>query len=246
MSAVLRKELTTIFSSLLAWMVIALFLAMSGFYFWSNLSFFLLSGGFDLVRGLWQYQFLDMRSLLLTMLPLLTMRLLAEERRQGTLELLWTHPLRDGQIVFGKYLAVLLVLALMLAATLVQPLILLQTDAVIPWGAIGAGYLGLFLLGGAFLSCGLLISALTDSQVIAAALTYSVLLIFWAMTWNEYAVGSGGVLQALLAISLFDRLYDFVRGGIDLRDVVFLILFSGVFLAWTMQALGARRWRGVR
>ncbi len=246
MIAILRKELTAIFTSLLAWLVIALFVAASGFYFWSNLSFFLLSGGFDLVRGLWQYQFLDMRQLMLTLLPLLTMRLMAEERRLGTLELLWTHPLRDGQIVLGKFLAAMLVVALMLLATLVQPLSLLVAQAEIPWGALAAGYLGLLLLGGAFLACGLLISALTDSQVIAAALSYTLLLLFWAMTWNEYAVGDGVLLQVLVKLSLFDRLYTFVRGGIDVRDVVFFLVFIGVFLTWTVQALGTRRWRGVR
>ncbi len=246
MIAILRKELTAIFSSLLAWLVIALFVAASGFYFWSNLSFFLLSGGFDLVRGLWQYQFLDMRQLMLTLLPLLSMRLMAEERRLGTLELLWTHPLRDGQIVLGKFLAALVVVLLMLLATLVQPLALLAAQAEIPWGAVAAGYLGLLLLGGAFLACGILISALTDSQVIAAALSYTLLLIFWAMTWNEYAVGDGVLLQVLVKLSLFDRLYTFVRGGIDMRDVVFFLVFIGVFLIWTVQALGTRRWRGVR
>jgi ABC-2 type transport system permease protein len=226
-------------------MVIALFLAVSGFYFYSNLSFFLLSGGFDLTRGLWQYQFLDMRQYMLTLLPLLTMRLFAEERRLGTLELLWTYPQSDLAIVLGKYLAALIVLLIMLAGTLLHPALLLPSHATLPVGAICAGYLGLFLLGAAFLSCGILISSLTESQVLAAAITYSTLLLFWIITWNEYAVGAP-VVWLLSQISLFDRLYTFVRGGIDTRDVAFLLLFSAVFLAWTVQALGSRRWRGVR
>ena len=244
MIAVVRKELVSYFTSLLAYMVIALFLAVSGFYFYSNLSFFLLSGGFDLTRGLWQYQFLDMRQYMLTLLPLLTMRLFAEERRLGTLELMWTYPLRDVEIVLGKYVAALLVLALMLGGTLIQPLLLLPADVTLPVGAMAAGYLGLFLLGAAFLSCGILISALTESQVLAAAVTYSVLLLFWVLTWNEAAVGAP-VLWLLSQLSLFDRLYTFVRGGIDTADVTYLILFSAVFLAWTVQCLGSRRWRGV-
>jgi ABC-2 type transport system permease protein len=244
-TAVLQKELVTYFSSLLAYMVIALFFAVTGFYFYSNLSFFLLSGGFDLTRGLWQYQLLDMRQYLLTLLPLLTMRSFAEERRLGTLELLWTYPLRDTQIVLGKYLAALLVLIVMLAGTLLHPLLLLPADAALPVGALAAGYLGLFLLGAAFLSCGILISALTESQVLAAAVTYSVLLLFWVLTWNQAAVGAP-VLWVLSQVSLFDRLYTFVRGGIDTADVTFLLLFSAVFLIWTVQCLGSRRWRGVK
>lgn len=245
MIAVLRKELVSYFSSLLAYVVLALFFAMSGFYFYSNLSFFLLSGGYDLTRGLWQYQFLDMRQYMLTLLPLLSMRLFAEERRQGTLELLWTYPLRDGQIVLGKYLASLLVLALMLVGTFVQPLWLAAAGVALPWPAIAAGYLGLFLLGAAFLACGLLISSLTTSQILAAAVTYSVLLLFWALTWNQAAVGAP-TLAVLSQLSLFDRLYTFVRGGIDTADVTFLLLWSAVFLTWTVLGLGVRRWRGVR
>ena len=245
MIAIIRRELVAYFSSLLAYMVIALFLGVSGFYFYSNLSFFLLSGGFDVARGLWQFQLHDMRQIMLTLLPLLTMRLFAEERRLGTLELLWTYPLRDVEIVLGKYLAALLVLLLMLVPTLAFPALLMQTHAPVAIGALLAGYLGLFLLGAAFLACGILVSALTDSQVLAAAVTFCLLLLFWVMTWNEAAVGAPA-LSVLSRFSLFDRFYVFSRGGIDSRDVTFLVLFSGVFLAWTVLALGSRRWRGVK
>ena len=245
MIAVLRKELVSYFSSLLAYVVVTLFLGVSGFYFYSNLSFFLLSGGFDVARGLWQYQLHDMRQIMLTLLPLLTMRLFAEERRLGTLELLWTYPLRDVEIVLGKYLASLLVLLLMLLPTLAFPALLLQTHAPVAIGPLLAGYLGLFLLGAAFLACGILVSSLTDSQVLAAAVTFTLLLLFWVMTWNEAAVGAPA-LSVLQRFSLFDRFYVFSRGGIDTRDVTFLLLFSAVFLAWTVLALGSRRWRGVK
>ena len=94
--AILEKELRSYFSSLLAYVVIAVFLVLSAFFFYTNLAFFITMGGFDLNRGLWQYQFHDMRLVLLLIAPLLTMRLFAEERRQGTLELLWTYPIRDA------------------------------------------------------------------------------------------------------------------------------------------------------
>jgi len=243
--AIARRELVSYFSSLLAYVVIALFLGVTGFYFYSNLSFFLLSGGFDVARGLWQFQLHDMRQIMLTLLPLLTMRLFAEERRLGTLELLWTYPLRDVEIVLGKYLAAMLVLILMLLPTLLFPALLLPTHGPVAIGPLLAGYLGLFLLGAAFLACGILVSSLTDSQVLAAAVTFCLLLLFWMMTWNEAAVGAP-VLSVLTRFSLFDRFYVFSRGGIDTRDVTFLILFSVVFLAWTVLALGSRRWRGVR
>jgi ABC-2 type transport system permease protein len=243
--AVLRKELVSYFSSILAYVVIATFLAVSGFLFYSNLSFFLLSGGFDLSRGLWQYQFQDMRLLLLVVVPLLTMRSFAEERRLGTLELLWTYPLRDVEIVLGKFVAALVVLGFMLGGTLVHALLLLPSGADIAAAPMLAGYLGILLLGGAFVAVGILISSLTDSQALAAMVTFSVLFLLWMMTWNEAAVGAP-VLWILKELSLFDRFYTFARGGVDTRDVVFLLLMSGVFLAWTVMALGSRRWRGVR
>lgn len=245
MIAVVRKELVSYFTSLLAYVVIALFLGVTGFYFYSNLAFFLLNGGFDLTRGLWQYQLQDMRQVMLTLLPLLTMRLFAEERRLGTLELLWTYPLRDVEIVLGKFVAALIVLAVMLGGTLLYPVLLWPAHADLAVGSLAAGYVGLFLLGAAFLACGTLISSLTDSQVLAAAITFTTLLLFWMMTWNEFAVGAP-VLWVLTGFSLFDRFYTFSRGGIDTRDVAFLVLFSAVFLAWTVLALGSRRWRGVR
>ncbi len=245
MIAVARRELGSYFSSLLAYVVITLFLAVTGFYFYSNLSFFLLSGGFDVTRGLWQYQLQDTREIMLTLLPLLTMRLFAEERRLGTLELLWTYPLRDVEIVLGKYVASLVVLLVMLLPTLIFPILLLPTHVPVAAGALLAGYLGLFLLGAAFIACGVLISSLTDSQVLAAAGTFTTLLLFWVLTWNEAAVGAP-VLWVLSKISLFDRFYTFSRGGIDTRDITFLVLFSAVFLSWTVLALGSRRWRGMR
>lgn len=245
MIAVLRKELVSYFSSLLAYVVIAVFLGVAGFFFYSNLSFFLLNGGFDLVRGLWQYQFMDMERFMRFLLPLLTMRSFSEERRLGTLELMWTYPLSDVQIVLGKYAAALIVLLVMLGATLIEPLLLLPSYSDIPVGPLLAGYFGLFLVGAAFLACGTLISSLTDSQVLAATITYTTLFVFWMMTWNEFAVGAP-VLWILSGLSLFDRFYLFARGGIDTRDVTFLVLFSAVFLIWTLLALGSRRWRGMR
>ena len=244
MLGVARKELVLYFTSLLFYVLASVFLVLSGYFFWTNLDFYVRFGGMNLVRGLWQYQLYDMRQLLLAMVPLLTMRLLAEERRLGTLELLWTYPLRDWEIVVGKYLACMLVVLAMLAGTLVYPALLSRFQAVDP-GPLVAGYLGLVLLAAAFVACGLFLSALTDSQIVAGAATYGVLLFFWILTWNEAAL-SEGALRALVPLSLFDRFQVFATGGIDTRDVSFFVLFAVAFLGFTLLALGARRWRGIR
>jgi ABC-2 type transport system permease protein len=116
------------------------------------------------------------------------MRLFAEERRLGTLELLWTYPLRDGEIIAGKFLACFGVVTLMLLATLVYPAVLSRLHEVDP-GPLVAGYLGLWLLAAAFVACGLFLSALTDSQLVRRAPRPTACsLLFWMLTWNEAAV----------------------------------------------------------
>jgi len=242
--AIVRKELTLYFTSFLFYALAAVFLVLAGYFFYTNLGFFVLMGGMDLPRGLWQFEFLDVQRLLIVLVPLLTMRLFAEERKLGTLELLWTYPVRDGEVIAGKFLGCLMVVTLMIAATAVYPLLVARFYPVVA-GPLVAGYLGLWLLAAAFVACGLCVSALTDSQLVAGAATYGVLLFFWVVTWNEAAVNE--VTRSLLVpFSLFDRFYLFARGAVDTKDVIYLVLFTVAFLAVTFLALDTRRWRGVR
>jgi ABC-2 type transport system permease protein len=242
--AIAWKELELYFTSFLFYALAAVFLALAGYFFYTNLGFFVLMGGMNLPRGLWQYQFMDLQRLLLVLVPLLTMRLFAEERKLGTLELLWTYPVRDAEIIAGKFLACLAVVSTMIAATATHPLLLARITPVAA-GPLVAGYLGLWLLAAAFVACGLFVSALTESQLIAAAATYGVLLFFWVITWNEAAVNEV-TLHLLVPFSLFDRFYAFAVGAIDTQNVTYLVLFTGAFLAFTFLALDTRRWRGLR
>ena len=242
--AMARKELELYFTSFLFYVVAAIFLALAGYNFYQNLHLYVMLGGMDLPRGLWQYEFLDMRQLLLSLVPLLTMRLFAEERKLGTLELLWTYPVRDWELILGKFIGCMTVLALMLAATVVYPAMIapLQTVTV---GPLLAAYLGIFLLAGACVAVGLFCSALTDSQLVAGASSYGLLFLFWILTWNEAAMNEG-LLRYLRPFSLFDRFEMFARGVIDTRDITFFTLFIAAFLSVTFFALDARRWRGLR
>lgn len=242
--AMLQKELASYFRSMLAYVVAAVFLVLSGYFFYTNLSFYVLMGGFDLTRGLWQYQFHDMRLVLLLMTPLLTMRLFAEERKQGTLELLWTYPASDVAILAGKYVAAMVVVSTLLALTIPYALALRWFQP-IDVGPLAAGYLGLWLLGASFVACGLFVSSLTDSQLVAGVVTFGVLLLFWILTWNQMAVAETA-LGALTAISLFDRFFLFARGAVDTKDVVFFVLFVACFLFATLLSMESRRWRGIR
>jgi len=244
LAAILEKELRSYFSSLLAYVVMTVFLVLSAFFFYTNLAFFITMGGFDLNRGLWQYQFHDMRLVLLLIAPLLTMRLFAEERRQGTLELLWTYPLRDVSLVGGKYGAALVVLAAMLGLTLAYP-VAVALIYPIDFGSVLVGYLGLLLLGASFLACGIFVSSLTDSQLVAGTVTFGMLLFFWVITWNQ-AAANDRLVAALTQLSLFDRFYLFARGAIDSKDLVFFALFITFFLFLTLLSLESRHWRGIR
>ena len=240
---VARRELTAMCRTPLAAVLGAVFVGLTGYFFYSDVVFFVLVGGANQTSGLWRFVFLDDRLVALLVLPLLTMRLFAEERKLGTLELLFTYPVRDGELLAGKFLAALLTYLGLLVATALGPVLLyvLHPFALTP---LLAGYLGLFLLGVAFIACGLAASVVTENQVVAAVLTYGVVVFSWFATWNEAAIGER-VAPVLLQLSLFDHFYGFAQGVIDSRDVVFLLGFSALFLFLAHRALGARAWRGL-
>lgn len=241
---VCRRELHVLFHSYVAYVLLAIFLALSGYFFYSDLSFFILAGGHILPTGLWQFVFLDMRLCVLLVLPLITMRLFAEEKKLGTIELLWTYPLRDRDVILGKFLAAWIFYVVMLAPTTINKVVLYQYYAFdVP--PVLAAYLGILLIGTAFLACGLFISSLTENQVLSAMGTYGVLVFFWFMTWNEEAV-SARLVPLLQGLSLFDRFFNFSRGVIDTRDVVFFLAFTALFLFFTHLSLSSRKWRGLR
>ena len=176
-----RRELYAFFGSFIAYILIAVFLVLSGYFFYSDLIFFILFGGFTLPTGLWQFVFLDMRLVALLVLPLVTMRLFAEEKKLGTIELMWTYPVRDGEIVAGKFLAAWLFFLIMLLPTAINPLVFHQFYR-FDLGPLVAAYAGMILIGTAFIACGMFVSSLTENQVVSAMVTYGILVFFWFVT----------------------------------------------------------------
>jgi ABC-2 type transport system permease protein len=238
-----RREIQATFGSVVAYILLAVFLLLSGYFFYSDLVFILLVASFTPISGLWQWVFLDMRLVTLLIIPLVTMRLFAEEKKLGTMELLWTYPVRDSEIVFGKFFSAVAFFLAMLIPTAI-PCAILYSYQPFDVAPLLAAYLGLILLGIAFISCGLFISSTTENQVVSAMVTYGILVFFWFLTWNEEAANQAA-LRVLLGLSLFDRFYNFTRGVIDTRDVVFFVLFISFFLFLTWQSLASRKWRGV-
>ena len=240
----MKKELRSYFSSMIAYIVIVIFLVISGYFFYTNLVMFVMWVGSDVKLGLWQYTFHDMRFIILLLIPLLTMRLFAEEKKLGTIELLFTNPIRDIEIVMGKYLACLMVFCLMLMLTLLYPVLLEIVFSVEP-GPLLAGYLGIFLMGASFIACGLFISSLTENQIVAAMSTVGLLVFFWFIDWNEAIAGDQAV-KILHQVSLFEHFFNFPRGVIDTADVVYYLSVIAFFLFLTLCSLESRKWRGIK
>jgi ABC-2 type transport system permease protein len=175
--------------------------------------------------------------------PMLTMRLFAEEKRQGTLELLATAPITGLQIILGKFLGALSLFALMLAAGLLNFLLLWQYATVPPeWKPLATGALALLLVGACFIAVGLFVSTLTRNQIVAGTLTFGVLLGFWILGWMDDPT-AGPVTKVLAYLGLLTHLEALMNGVLDLKDIVFYLSFVvfGLFLAH--QSVESQRWR---
>ncbi|MBI2964387.1 MAG: ABC transporter permease subunit [Deltaproteobacteria bacterium] len=230
--AVLVKEIREMGRSPLLHLLGAVFLGLAGYFFYTDLLYFDLMNqdGAGLMQGLWQRYFEDIRLCLLTILPVLGARAFAEEKRRGTMEMLLTYPLGEGQLVAGKFLALLIVLLPLLGITLTYPFVLGLIWPVDPRPLVAA-YLGVTLLAVACLSLGMLCSALARQQSAAALAAFGVLSFLWFLNWNEFAA-SPAIANVLQRLSLFDRFYDFSRGTVRSADVAyFLMITAGLSFA---------------
>ncbi len=245
MLAVTRKELRSYFAFPLVYVLSGVFLVLAGYYAYTDLVFFVtIAFARDIIQNYWQLLFSDMRLCLLLTLPFITMRLFAEERKLGTVELLYTYPLRDGEILGGKFLASVVIFLMMLTLTLLYPVYTYSIHA-FPLFPLFAGYVGLFLIGCAFIAAGLFVSSLCESQVVAGIVTIVLLLFFWILNWNEAAFETG-TLDALRMFSLFDQFSGFAKGVIDLYHLTYFLFFITFFLYLTQRSMEARKWTGRR
>jgi ABC-2 type transport system permease protein len=250
--AVLRKELAVYFATPIFYITGFFFLLLGGYFFYSNTLYYnlvsfqaaqnpMLAGQLNPLQMIFRPLFATLAVVLLLLVPLLTMRLLAEEKKAGTAELLFTYPLTDWAIILGKFLAALLIYAIFLAVTLAYPLAF-SALARLDWASLASCYLGLMLLGGACLALGLFASSLTENQIIAAVTAFALLLLFWIIGWQQ-EIGSPGWGGVFAALSMMDHYDAFIRGVIDTRDLVYYFSFIYFFLFLTKRQLESRRWR---
>jgi ABC-2 type transport system permease protein len=248
-----RKEMRSYFASPIAYLLLTMFAFVFGWFFWNVLGYFVSMGIAAMERG----QMFPMnvneeviRPLLsnigvvgLFFIPLITMRLFAEEKRTGTIELLATSPVRDMEVILGKWLAAMLLYGCMLLITALNFAFLFRYGHP-DWKPLVIGYLGLYLQAGALLAVGTFISTLTKNQIIAGAVTFAVCLMLWILEW----VSGGGFetakwAQVLSYLSVITHYESFSKGVLSSKDAIFYVslIFFGLFL--TSRSMESLRWR---
>ena len=234
--AVAGRELRAYFNSPIAYIFLPVFAGAALFTFF-NVNAFFSRGRADL-RGLF-----DALPLLMVLLvPALTMRLWAEEEKQGTMEVLLTLPAHQHELVLGKFLASWALLGTGLALTFFLP-VTVSFLGNLDWGPVIGGYVGALLLGGAYLAAGQFVSATTENQILAFIMSLVVCLGLYGLGTGAFAgLFSDGTATVLRALGTSSRFQSVARGVIDLRDLVYYLSLTGFFLAASVGALRSRRW----
>lgn len=254
--AIFDKEFKSFFYSPMAYVVIAVFTALAGVFFYLYLSNFVEAAFMDQIRAQ-QYRqmpqkfninmmmirpyFWNIALISLFTLPAITMRLFSEEKKQGTIELLYTTPLSSLQIIFGKYLAGLAFYIVLLVPTMLfQGLLFMYGNP--EFLPVLSGYIGLIFLGSAFISVGLFISSTTENQIIAAIGGFALSLMLWVIGWG--ASYAGPTLSPVLQyISIINHFEDFAQGVIDSTHVAYYLLFTFFGLYLSLKSIESVKWR---
>ena len=250
-STIWRKEMRSYFVSPIAYLLLTMFALIFGFFFWNALGYFVLMGMESQMRGQMFPMNLNeevIRPLLsnasvigLFFIPMITMRLFAEEKRTGTIELLVTSPIRDTEIIIGKWLAALTLYATMLLFTAVNFAFLFKYGNP-DWKPLATGYLGLLLLAGGLLAIGEFISTLTKNQIIAGAATFGICLLLWVLEWVS-GYESAAWAKVLAYMSVVTHFESFAKGVLDMKDAIFYLTVIFVGLFFTARSMESLRWR---
>ena len=249
-AAIAQKELRSYFSSPMAYIVIGFFLLPFGVFFFLYLQSFVrqslqsaqFGGAMNINQQVVRYVLQNASVIILFIMPMITMRTYSEEKRSGTIELLLTSPVSDVEIVFGKFFGALGLYAAMLGVTLLYMAILFVFGNP-EWRPIVAGYFGLLLMGGAFVSIGLLISSTTNNQIVAGVVTFVVFLLLWIIGW--FADSAGPTIGPITSyLSITEHFDDFSKGIIDTKHVIYYLSLITFGLFLTSKSVDTERWRG--
>lgn len=257
---IFKKELKVAFTTPVAYVVFFLFALISSAIFWSQLrdyerlvqrskhiedAEFLAQLNFNDV--ILTELFVNVEIIFIFLLPILTMRVFAEERKQKTMELLMTTPITTGTVVFGKYAAMLVVLVCLIALLFVYPIILTMfgessiNASVVDWNTCLLGMLGVFLCSVTFSAVGFAFSSFTDSQIVAALLTFFLLLLLWFLGGASATV-HGVVGDVLGFLSPLNHIQNFAKGVLHIGDVVYYLSMATLFLVVAYRAVEGQKW----
>jgi ABC-2 type transport system permease protein len=246
-----RKELHGYFVSPVAYGLLTMFAVIFGFFFWNSLGYLVISGMQAQLRGesvpmnineqLIRPLLANISVVGLFFIPMITMRLFAEEKRSGTIELLATSPIRDIEVVLGKWLAALMLYGCLLLFSALNLAFLFRYGNP-DWKPLAIGYLGLLLQAGGLLAVGTFISTLTRNQIIAGAATFAACLMLWIFAWvGGYEVATWAkVLSYMSVVTHFD---SFSKGVLDTRDIVYYVTLIFLGLFFTSRSMESLRWR---
>jgi len=246
-----QKELRSYFVSPIAYILLTMFALIFGYFFWNSLGYYVYLGVESQMRGepfnmnvneqIIRPLLSDVNVIALFFIPLITMRLFAEEKRTGTIELLATSPIRDGEIILGKWLSAVLMYAIMLLFSALS-FVFLFRYAHPDWKPIAIGFLGLLLEAGGLLALGTFISTTTRNQINAGAVTFAVCLALWILEWARgYEEATWAAVMSYM--SVIPHFESFAKGVIDTKDLVYYVtlIFVGLFL--TARSMESLRWR---
>jgi ABC-2 type transport system permease protein len=250
--AIAGKEIRAYFASPIAYVVVGLFALLFGWFFYNILVFFAQQsmrmgmmgegGSMNINQMMLRPLLMNTSVLALFVLPMITMRTFAEEKRSGTFELLLTAPLTDAQIILGKFLGAMALFSLMLLITLLDVGLLFYFGNP-EWKPVATGYLGLLLMGGCFISVGMFISSLTRNQIVAAVITFSTFLMLWVINWIGETAGP--ITREIVSfLSITEHYDDFVKGVLDTKHLVYYVSFITFGLFLTAKSVDSERWRG--
>lgn len=253
--AVAKKDFCSYLNSWVGVFVLVLFFVITGLFFfflvvsYARISMEASQNLYQNVRGLGLTQFvfssffLNMGAVLIFFMPLLSMRAFAEERRHQTLELLFTYPLSDFEIIWGKYTAMACFCAVMIVPTALYLGLIVWLGGSPDWGPVLVGYLGFWLLANAYLSLGLFVSAISENQVMSALITFGALTVFWIMDWMG-GLTDGNLAHFFTAASPLRHYREFTLGILDLSHIVYFCFFYFYFLFLALRAVETRNWKG--
>jgi ABC-2 type transport system permease protein len=248
--AIAHKELRSYFSSPMAYIIIGFFALPFGVFFYLYLDAFVrqgmqmaeMGGAMNVNQQVIRYVLQNASVIILFIMPMITMRTYSEEKRSGTIELLLTSPVTDLEIILGKFFGALGLYVAMLLVTLLYIAILFVYGRP-EWRPLVACYLGLLLMGGAFLSLGLLISSTTNNQIVAGIISFIVFLMLWIVGW--FADTAGPTMGAITRyLSITEHFDDFSKGIIDTRHVIYYLSLITLGLFLTAKSVDSERWRG--